>query len=179
MSSLEDLPEQTRDDLALLARRLSENPKTRKDFLRLAKVEHPDATIPEIELQDRLAEHEKKQQEKIAQLEAKLLEKEQLEELEKRRRNLVTKGKIKEDEISEVEKVMLEKGIANHDTAAEYMNWMKQAAAPTPSTFNANVIDPSTRSTLSAYWKNPQMTARNEAQKALSEIRRNPKPVGL
>ena len=33
----------------------------------------------------------------------------------------------------EVEKVMLERGITNHETAADYHRWMKEAAAPTAS----------------------------------------------
>ena len=35
--SLEDLSHEARDELALLARQLAENPKTRKAFLRLTK----------------------------------------------------------------------------------------------------------------------------------------------
>jgi len=47
------------------------------------------------------------------------------------------KGLIQdESEIEEVEKVMLEKGITNHEAAAEYWQWMKQSAAPTPSGYN-------------------------------------------
>jgi hypothetical protein len=38
-------------------------------------------------------------------------------------------------DIADIEKLMIEKGIANHETAAEYHSWMKQAAAPTPSQF--------------------------------------------
>jgi hypothetical protein len=44
--SLEDLSMEARDELALLARQLSENPATRKDFLRLTKKAKPDMPIP-------------------------------------------------------------------------------------------------------------------------------------
>ena len=48
--SLEDLSYEARDELALLARQLAENPKTRKAFLRLTKEAKPDMPIPELEI---------------------------------------------------------------------------------------------------------------------------------
>jgi hypothetical protein len=53
---------------------------------------------------------------------------------------------------------------------------MNQSAAPTPTGYNPSAIN---KFDLSAYWKNPIQGARNEAAKALSELRRNPKPLGL
>ena len=77
----------------------------------------------------------------------------------------------------EIEKVMLEKNIPNHETAAEYWKWMQQSAAPTPGTS----YNPSTLSKfdLSKYQKNPVAAARDEAFKALNELRKSPKPIGL
>ncbi len=49
--SLEDLSYEARDELALLARQLAENPKTRKAFLRLTKEAKPDMPIPELEIE--------------------------------------------------------------------------------------------------------------------------------
>ena len=87
------------------------------------------------------------------------------------------KGLIdREEDVEEVEKVMLEKGITNHESAAEYWRWMKESAAPTPSGYNPNVIS---KFDLSKYWKNPVMGARDEAMKALNELRKNPRPIGL
>ena len=45
--SLEDLSFEARDELALLARQMAEDPATRKDFLRLTKKIKPDMPIPE------------------------------------------------------------------------------------------------------------------------------------
>jgi hypothetical protein len=90
----------------------------------------------------------------------------------------VKKGLINsEDEIPEIEKIMMEKKIHDHETAAEYHNWMKQAAKPTPSGYNPSAIN---KFDLSAYWKNPANAARSEAAKALSEVR-NPRnrPIGI
>jgi hypothetical protein len=75
------------------------------------------------------------------------------------------------------EKIMLEKNIPNHETAAEYWKWMQQSAAPTPGTS----YNPSTLSKfdLSKFQKNPVAAARDEAFKALNELRKSPKPIGL
>jgi hypothetical protein len=76
---------------------------------------------------------------------------------------LLRKGKVKsEEDIAEIEKIMLEKGIQNHETAADYFQWMRQAATPTPSkTFNQNVLDETARGTLEKFWKNPAAAARD------------------
>ena len=50
--SLEDLSLEQRDELALLAKQLADNPKTRKELLRLTKEVRPDMSIPELEIED-------------------------------------------------------------------------------------------------------------------------------
>lgn len=180
MASLEDLSYEARDELALLARSLAENPATRKEFLRMTKTLKPDLPIPELELEDTVAKANEKSLARVEQLEAKLREKEAMEELQRRRQSLVKKGKVSdESEIEEVEKLMLERGITNHETAADYHKWMREAAAPTPTGYNRNVLDQTARNALSSFWKNPQSAARDEASKALMELRKNPRPVGL
>jgi hypothetical protein len=175
--SLEDLSSEARDELALLARQLAENPQTRKDFLRLTKKAKPDMPIPELEIEDSTNFAVQKANDRVAQLEAKLQQKDAMDELNKRRSRLKEKGLVESDEqIEEVEKVMLEKGITNHEVAADYWKYMQQSAAPTPTGYNPSAIN---KFDLSSYWKNPVQGARNEAAKALNDIRRNPKPIGL
>lgn len=181
MASLEDLSFDARDELALLARKLAENPATRKDFLRLTKKANPDIPIPELEIEDSVNAHTRAAYAKVERLEAKLREKEAMDELTRRRNALVKKGKVSDEaEIEQVEKIMLEKGITDHETAAEYHKWMRESAAPTPTSFTRNVMDQTARSTLSSFWKNPQVAARDEASKALMELRGKPnRPIGL
>lgn len=175
--SLEDLTPEARDELALLAKQLSENPDTRKDFLRQVKKMKPEMPIPELEIEDYTRNAVEKANDRVAQLEARLREKEALDELNSRRNKLKAKGLIDRDEdIEEVEKVMLEKGITNHEAAAEYWRWMQQSATPTPTGYNPSAIN---KFDLSRYWKNPVAGARDEAAKALNELRKNPKPIGL
>lgn len=180
MPSLEDMAPEARDELALLARRLAENPATRKEFLRLTKKATPDLPIPELEIEDTVYAATNQAHARVEQLERKLREKEAMEELTRRRQSLVKKGKVSdESEIEQVEKIMLERGITNHETAADFHKWMNEQAKPTPSTFSRNVLDDTARNTLSSFWKNPQHAARDEASKALMELRRNPRPIGL
>jgi len=175
--SLEDLSLEARDELALLARQLSENPATRKQFLKLTKQARPDMPIPELEIEEYTRVAVDRSEERVSQLESQLRERDAISELGKRRDRLMKKGLIdREEDVEEVEKVMLEKGITNHESAAEYWRWMKESAAPTPSGYNPNVIS---KFDLSKYWKNPVMGARDEAAKALNELRKNPRPIGL
>ena len=164
-------------ELAALAQQLAENPETRKDFLRLTKKVKPDLPIPELDIEDRASQVYSKADQRVQELEAKLKQKEAVEELERRRQTLMKKGLVDaEDDIKDVEKIMLERGITNHETAAEYHRWMKEAAKPTPSGYNPNPIK---KFDLSKYWKNPQAAARDEAAKALNELRQPRRPIGL
>jgi len=175
--SLEDVSYEQRDQLAALMRELSDNPATRKEVLRLTKKIKPDLVIPELEIEETTNSAVSETRKELEAMRAKLAEKEALEDLEKRRNALMRKGVVRsEEEIEEVEKVMLEKGITNHDTAAEYWEWMKQTAAPTPTGYNPSAVK---QFDLNKYYKNPVGAARDEAAKALQELRKNTRPIGF
>lgn len=175
--SLEDLSADAQAELAALARSLAENPATRKSFLQLTKQVRPDVPIPEIEIEERTNSVLAQAEDRVKSLEDKLRQKEAKEELQKRRDALMKKGLVdSEDDVREVEKIMVEKGIANHETAAEYHSWMKQMSAPTPSQFPQPVMS---KFNTKDFMKNPVGAARDAAHAALQEFRKNPKPIGL
>ena len=174
--SLEDVSFEQRDELAQLMKELADNPATRKEVLRLTKKVRPNLPIPEIELEDYTEKKISSAEERVMQLEAKLREKDAVDELNKRRQAIVKKGLASEDQIDSIEKVMLENGITNHETAAEYWRWMNQAAEPTPTGYNPN---PLKGFDLSKFWKDPKMAARNSAAEALAELRKNNRPIGI
>lgn len=175
--SLENLDQSARDELAALAQQLAENPATRKEFLRMTKKVKPDLPIPELELEQTVQQAVSQNDQRVQQLEAKLREKEAMETLQKRRDALLKKGLIdSEEDVKDVEKLMLERGITNHETAAEYHKWMKQAATPTSSGYNPSAVK---NFDLNRYWKNPAGAAREEAVKALNELRKPTRPIGL
>ena len=175
--SLENITSDARDELAALAQQLAENPATRKEFLRMTKKVKPDLPIPELDIEDYTNRVVTKSEERVQQLEAKWRERDAMDELQKRRQSLMKKGLIaSEDEVSDVEKIMLEQGITNHETAAQYHNWMKQAAVPTSSGYNPSPVK---QFDLNKYWKNPVGAAREEAARALSDLRKPTRPIGL
>jgi hypothetical protein len=175
--SLENLSLEARDELAALAQTLAENPETRKDFLRMTKRVKPDLPIPELDIEDYTHKAVSRSEDRVQALEAKLREKEAIEELQKRRQSLMKKGLISnESEVGDVEKIMLERGITNHETAAEYHQWMKQAAVPTSTGYNPSAVK---QFDLNKYWKNPAAAARNEAMNALNDLRKPQRPIGL
>ena len=141
----------------------------------MTKQVKPEMSIPELEIEDYTEKKISSAEERVMKLEAQLRERDAKQELDNRRARL---GRT-EDEIAQIEKLMLEKGMTNHETAAEYFDWMKQAAVPTSN--SAMGYNPSSISKfdLSKYWKNPQMGARDEAAKALGELRKNTRPIGI
>jgi hypothetical protein len=176
--SLENMSFDERDSLAELSKKLADNPKTRKAFLRLTKEVNPELTIPEIEIEDSTSSALLKMQNENDSLRNKFREREALDDLEKRRNNLMKKGLAKsDDDVAAIEKVMLEEGITNHEAAARHWAWMQQAAAPTPSQFHTNVAK-NQGWDLSRFSKNPIGTARDVAHEALAELRKN-KPIGF
>jgi len=175
--SLENVSYEARDELAALAQQLADNPATRKDFLRMTKKVKPDLPIPELDMEDYTHNAVNKSEQRVQALEAKLRERDAVEELQKRRQSLMKKGLIaSEDEVKDVEKIMLERGITNHETAAEFHQWMKQAAVPTSSGYNPSAVK---QFDLNKYWKNPVNAARDEAASALRDLRKPQRPIGL
>ena len=174
--SLENMSFETRDELAGLMQQLADTPETRKDILRLAKKVRPGLTVPELDIEENTNSALQQMRAENEALKAKFAQKEAQENLEKIRHNIVKKGLVSENEIPEVEKVMLEKRIADHESAAEHYNYMKQAAKPTPSGYNPSAIR---GFNLNAYWKNPQGAARQEAANALADLRKPSRPIGL
>jgi hypothetical protein len=175
--SLENYSPEAISELAALSKRLSEDPATRKDFLRLTKKVHPDLPVPEIEMEEATNARVSAAEKRVMELEAKLRQKEVKEELAKRRNSLKEAGLVQsESDIKEIEKIMTEKGIANHETAADYWKWMKESATPVSSGFPQPVMS---RMDIQGYMKNPVGAARENAAAALAELRKNPRPIGL
>jgi hypothetical protein len=175
--SLENVSLEARDELASLSKMLAENPDTRKDFLRMTRKVNPGLPIPELDMEDYTRDAMGKSEQRVQQLEAKLRERDAVEELQRRRDSLLKKGLIdSESDIDVEEKIMLDKKIHDHETAAQYHSWMKQAAVPTSSGYTASPVK---QFDLNRYWKNPVGAARDEAMKALNDLRKPNRPIGL
>lgn len=175
--SLENLSLEARDELASLMQTLAESPDTREDILRLTKKVKPNLNIPEIDLKDRTNSELAKIREENEAIRNELRQRDAQAELEKRRKDLMKKGLVRsEEDIEAIEKVMLEKKIADHETAAEYHEYMKQAAKPTPTGYNPSAIR---GLNLNQFWKDPRGAAQQEAVKAFQDLRKPQRPIGL
>src|SRR5574337_136892 len=175
--SLENMDASAVAELASLAKSLADDPKTRKQFLKLTKEVRPGVILPELEMENTISEQLASRDEKIKNLETTLAERSVLDDLEQKRGVLRKRGADPE-EIVEIEKLMVEKGIADHDTAADYFVWKKQAeeanARAAQSATPKQIISP-----FMDFFSNPFQRALVEAYKALNENRRPARPAGL
>ena len=124
--------------------RLLNNPKTRRMVLQAKKTLDPDALIPELDAaepiraeQDALSQKLDALQKRLDEAEEKRAERERLSELtatwEKGRGKLRANGYTDEG-LSEVEKFMEEKGIADHEVAAAAFERLHPPVEPVRST---------------------------------------------
>jgi hypothetical protein len=128
---LDGMSDESIKELATYAKGLSDNPETRSGFLSLVKKANPAANIPEIDLPaqfNTLLAGERAEREKIQK---QLLERDVRDNIE-RQRGVIMKQGIAESEVADVEKIMTEQGIVNHETAAKYYLAQKRMATPTP-----------------------------------------------
>ena len=176
--SLEDLTFEQRDELAMLVKKMSDDPKIRPKFLGLVREVHPNMPLPELDIEQKTNNAVLRAEQRVQDLENKLREKEAVADLESRRQKLMKRG-LSENDIPEIEKVMIDKGITNHEAAADYWEWMKQSATPT-SVSGAYHPNPLAKFDLKPFWKNRVTAARDEASRALMDLRKgNVRPIGF
>jgi hypothetical protein len=133
--SLEGKSDQEIQALAMLAEELAKNPKTRMGFLKLAKERDPSLVIPEIELENRIETITRAERERLEKLEKRLAEDDANRPVYEARTKLKDQG-YDAKQIDDIEKLMLEKQIASHETAAEHYKLSQKAAEPTPDRFS-------------------------------------------
>lgn len=167
MAKLEDGTE-VDDEMVRLAAKLSGNQKTRKPFLKLVKEVDPELPIPEIEVDEVIAKAQAPLLEKIGVLEKQNAESAKLLNIEQRRKPLVDAG-LSATEIERVEKVMVEKGIANHATALEFIRNNEKVAAPRQGSSREAFTLPTI--VTKEFFKDPNREARKIAGDVLNEIR--------
>lgn len=137
MDKDESLENLSPEDLALLrvAKELANDPATRENYLRLVKHKYPNQPIPEIDLQAQMRKFAEEPIKKLADMEKKLLEAEVKGRITEKRAELAEQGYSKQD-IEAIEKLMTEKSIPSHATAAEHFKMARTLATPTPSSLS-------------------------------------------
>jgi ribosomal protein S20 len=167
--SLEGMSQEAINGLALLAKGLSQNQTTRGEFLRLTKTANPDLNIPEVDIPLQMQGMMEAERKKREDLENKIRETEVRDQIKERRENLMRDKKLSFEQVQEVEKMMTEKGIVNHDTAADFYMSQQKSAAPTPSTgFGVNTVP---KIDAKDFGGNIAQWSRNEAANLIGDIR--------
>ena len=169
-TSLEGLSQEAIVGLAQIAKGLSDNPDTRTSFLGLVKKADPGQSIPELDIANQITSAVSEERAKREVLEAKIMERDARENVMNRREAIKKSKGLSDEDVAEVEKIMVEKGISNHDTAAEFMVAQRQSAKPTPfqagyGSHQAPKVD------TKPYGGNMTQWSRNEAAETISDIR--------
>ena len=125
-------------ELGQLAKKLANDPATRKDFLRLLKKNNPSQPIPEIDVENSMQQFATPYINELAAMKKERMREKVEASIEQARSKLKESGYTKED-IASIEKLMTEKQIPSHDTAAEHFRMSKQLATPTPTSLQTGV----------------------------------------
>jgi len=152
---------------AQLYQKLVGNPKTREATLRMVKHVSPGLMIPEIDAKDAVMA-------KVGELEAKIAERDEadarrqvINTLEEQKKQLLTRPGWVEADVKATEQLMIEKGIANYATAADFLDLQRQSALPTPT---PETTQPFQLGLTSEDLKNPEAWSRKVAHEAINEL---------
>jgi hypothetical protein len=167
--SLEGLSSEQIADLAVLAKAQLDSPQTRSYFLRNAKVVNPEVSIPEVDIPFQVQGLMAKSQEQINALQQQLNDERTMRDISQRRETLKSKHSLSDKDIAEVEKLMLEKQIVSHETAAEFYVSQRHSAQPTPSLFAPNTLPKI--DLKGSGMPNMNQWSRNEATNVINELR--------
>jgi hypothetical protein len=139
-NSLENFSPEELANMGKLYATLVNDPQTREVTLRATKKVSPKTAIPEIDVLDRVGQAVKPHIDRVTNLEQKLLQKDVEAKIEAKRSDLREMGHSK-SEIDAIEKLMVEKQIPDHKTAAEFYSMQSKQTTPTPANWtNPNKI---------------------------------------
>lgn len=159
----------TQEGKAKLFDELMGDKAVRRTVLRALSPKHPDVVVPELEAEDMINAATKPLTDKITELEGSLQKKDFERGVAEQKRDIKSKYKLSDADITEVEKLMTEKKIGDYGTAVEHMRLSKTSATPTPSHLESRTMTPPDKA--GDFFKDPRATARKVAYEALNEIR--------
>ncbi|MHB8406319.1 MAG: hypothetical protein ACYDCJ_12945 [Gammaproteobacteria bacterium] len=154
---------------ASLFDKLLNNKALRRDVLKELSKESPDVYVPELAVGDELLTKTAELQKNIDAIKSEQDTRVLQDRLAAERRATQEKYRLNEADTAAVEKIMVEKKIADYGSAAEFMRLSQQAALPTPSAAESRTLKLPDKK--GDWFKNPKQKAREEATAALNEIR--------
>jgi len=178
-ATLEGLTPEDINGLAVTARGLIDNPKTRGKFQRLLREDDPTLVLPEIDAADAAAERVKPLEDQVTKLTNDLAQRDARDRLNRLQREPVEAGLLKSlEELPDLEKYMKEKGFTpvQYLQAARYRQMERQLAEPTPPNITPHQPLLPKGDELKAWMQNPAQKAREVANQFLNESRANRGP---
>lgn len=129
-ASLEGMSPEEVAHLAGIAKALGDNPETRRGMQELMKKADPSLRIPEIDIPVQFqSQLEAERNERMAL--QKRLDDDALERRIRDQRESILAMGVPADKVADVEKLMVDKHIASHTTAAEFWKAQQSMATPT------------------------------------------------
>lgn len=140
-TKLDQLSEDTRDELAALALRLSGDKKTRKSFLGLIKEAAPETPIPEIDEVNAMQEELKKRDERIDKLEKARDAERFADSLGRQKNEARAKYELSDEDFSKMEE-MMKKGELPADYRFAPQIYKQQLQLSTPTNYGSGGYGP-------------------------------------
>lgn len=158
--------------MATVYSQLSTNPQTRELILRAQKALNPKANIPEIDIADRIRAGDASTQKELGEMRQKLLERDARDQIRDERDTLAKAG-YTADEITAVEKLMIDEKIPSYATAAKFYRASTTIAAPTNTYTELTATNSLPTDALGAMKKpgGVKQWARNQASEAINDLR--------
>lgn len=169
--SLEGKTAEEIQSLAELSASLMNDPKTRAGMLRLTKMANPAANIPEIDIPDSIASAFKPQLDRLAQLEKQVQERDAQDRVRSARKNALEVQGVSKEDIPAIEKLMVDKQIPDHKTAAEFLQMQRKSAEPTPAAGVNRTFGMPKTPDLKDFGGNMQAWARKNAFDVIDQLR--------
>lgn len=162
-------PDTLASTLTWLETNLLENPKVGTKIKRLIKEAAPEASFPEIDLEDRLSAKEQELTERVDKFEKSQKEKENKEYWEREQKAVREEYGFNDEDMEAVKKHMIDNHVGSMRIAArDYVNFIKAPAEPTNYQERTGIQLPA----FDGLMKDPAGWANQEAFKALNEIHR-------
>ena len=172
------MPDYTPEQLAELGQvmlELSTSPKTRITTLESIKSIKPELSIPELDARMRAEEALKPMQARLEEMEKREREREVAERVAAGRKAALKVEGVKSADLEAIEKLMVEKHIPSHETAAELFAAQNRVAVPTtshmrpPGRFETQKLP--NAETLKEFGGNLRAYQRDQAYRAIDELR--------
>lgn len=130
-ASLEDFTPEQIEQMAATYHGILNNPETRSLALQATKKINPELSIPELDLEARTRAGFQAIDKKNQELEQQIRERDAKDRIREARSGLKEQG-FTNDDVSAIEKIMMDEHIPSYETAAKYYKGQRTIAEPTP-----------------------------------------------